>query len=193
MTGKKYKYWTLIPWDGNESLGFKCWRKSFGRGHVSVGDGDFLTVCFDYGPDSDFSMSSTRWDYDRPTITPQEMMRMVDKAKGHWHNLPKRQGWSSDHYKKETNVSAILIKADGTVTEIEPKNGTDFQLQECYKLLGCDMIQVIPTRAGRIMVIDEEGKLNNKPVNREATAMVELFPGDYIVGDALICSEDQFR
>jgi hypothetical protein len=59
MKTKKQKFpqWTRIPWDGNLSLGFDCWRKSFGRGQVSVGIGDFRTVVFSYGPDSEFNLS----------------------------------------------------------------------------------------------------------------------------------------
>jgi hypothetical protein len=56
----KYRDWTLIDWDGNPSLKLKCWRKSFGRGNVSVGVGEFMTICYDYGPDSDYSLSATR-------------------------------------------------------------------------------------------------------------------------------------
>jgi hypothetical protein len=86
--------WTLIDWDGNLSLGYKCWRKSFGRGHVSVGVGDFLLVCFSYGNNSHRSYSTTRWDYDRPPITEEEAMRQIDANRG--RSMNKRQppeGW----------------------------------------------------------------------------------------------------
>ena len=89
-------------------------------------------------------------------------------------------------------MSAIVIRAeDGAVKEIEPENGIYFRLQEMRVLVGCELIQVITTRSGRIMIIDDEGKFTAKPMNREATIMVDLFPGDYIAGDALVCSEDQ--
>ncbi len=81
MSKNKHE-WELTEWDGNRSLNYKCWRKKFGCGHVSVGVGDFLSVVFSYGPDSDNSYSSTRWDYDRPVITEEEAMRMVDAGKG---------------------------------------------------------------------------------------------------------------
>ena len=79
---KTYKNWTLIDWDGNPALKLKCWRKTFRGGHVSVGVGDFQTVVFSYGADSDFSYSSTRWDYNRPVITEVEAMAMVDASDG---------------------------------------------------------------------------------------------------------------
>jgi hypothetical protein len=78
MSKKKHE-WELIAWGESE---YKCWRKKFGRGHVSVGAGSCLTVVFSYGPDSDDSYSSTRWDYDRPVITEEEAMKMVDAGKG---------------------------------------------------------------------------------------------------------------
>ena len=90
VSRKKYTAWTRVPWDGNPALGYECWRKSFGRGDVSVGIGDFLHVIFDYGPNSDYSIGSTRWDCDRKPISERDMMRMIDKANGKHHNMPLR-------------------------------------------------------------------------------------------------------
>jgi len=75
----KYKNWTLIDWDGNPALGYQCYRKSFGKGHVSVGVGDFLTVVFSFGANSDDSYSSTRWRADG-TISEDEAMTQVDES-----------------------------------------------------------------------------------------------------------------
>ena len=58
---KKYKKWTRINWNGNPDLKLECYRKSFGRGHVSVGIGNFHNIVYNYGANSDDSMSSTRW------------------------------------------------------------------------------------------------------------------------------------
>ena len=82
MAKKKYEKWTRIPWDGNPSLKLECWRKSFGRGHVSVGIGEFLHVVFSYGANSDSSFSGTRWDYDRQPISEADMMRRVERTSG---------------------------------------------------------------------------------------------------------------
>lgn len=88
--------WQLIDWDGNPELGLKCWRKKFGRGYVSVGVGDFTYVVFSYGANSDDSYSSTRWDYDRPVITEEEAMRMVDAGNGKTMvgRKPKPDNWN---------------------------------------------------------------------------------------------------
>lgn len=110
--------WKLIDWDGNRSLGLKCWRKSFGRGHVSVGVGDFLSVVFSFGPNSDSSYSSTRWDYDRPPITEVEAMRMVDEGCGkraRWLGLrphmagrkPKPDNWDDRQKAREVEDPSV--------------------------------------------------------------------------------------
>ena len=75
----KYKEWTLIDWDGNPELKLQCWRKSFRRGHVSIGVGDFKSVVYSYGHDSDESLSGTRGDKSE-----KEMMAIVDKRNGYW-------------------------------------------------------------------------------------------------------------
>ncbi len=77
-TPKKTNEWELVDWNDD----FKCWRKKFGRGYVSVGVGEFQNVVFSYGANSDDSYSTTRWDYDRPVITEEEAMKMVDAGKG---------------------------------------------------------------------------------------------------------------
>lgn len=77
----KYKNWTLIPWDGNLALGYMCYRKSFGRGYVSVGVGDFKNITYSHGPDSDESLSSTRWRAEKD-ISEEAAMAHVDKNKG---------------------------------------------------------------------------------------------------------------
>ena len=82
---KQKQQWHLIDWDGNPDLKLKCWRKKFGRGHVSVGVGDFKHIVFDYGDNSDDSISSTRARLgEEPDQTEKEAMEMVDKNKGRY-------------------------------------------------------------------------------------------------------------
>lgn len=77
--------WNLIDWDGNRSLGYKCYRKYFtNKGHVSVGVGSFKTIVYSYGANSQRSLSSTRWRPDGNHISEQEAMDEVDKNKGHY-------------------------------------------------------------------------------------------------------------
>lgn len=72
--------WERIPWDGNPDLGLFCWRKKFGRGHISVGIGEFYSVVYSFGANSDDSFSSTRARAaGEAHCTEEETMREVDR------------------------------------------------------------------------------------------------------------------
>ena len=86
---------------------------------------------------------------------------------------------------------AELMKADGTSEFIEPKNGTDFKLQELYDILNCSTIQTVYLADGKLMILDEDGKY--KPHHHNDLASILLaeaggLSGDYIAGDALVCN-----
>lgn len=91
---------------------------------------------------------------------------------------------------------ATLYKADGSTRQVEPDNGSSFELEQLYDLLNCDMIQVVPVGKGEIMVIDEEGKLkSDAKINKKATERARgfLFAGDVIVGNALVCKDEELK
>lgn len=77
---------------------------------------------------------------------------------------------------------AQIIKTTGEIIETEPSNGTDFSLTELQAVVG-GFIEVVYLPDGRLMVVNEEGKLNGLPINEKAS---ELYP-DLIVGDVLVC------
>jgi len=92
---------------------------------------------------------------------------------------------------------ATLLKVDGTKETVTPANPeTGFGLQELYKLLGVEMIEVIHTDDG-ILVFDEEGKFRQpNALNEAATALLHKaggMPFDYMVGNVLICNEKEFQ
>lgn len=82
-------------------------------------------------------------------------------------------------------MKAELIKTDGSRSPLVPKNGTDFELDELYSAIGCDMIEIVRTSGGRIMVVDEEGLLKELPENPTAS----FLHGRLIVGDVVLCDE----
>ena len=87
---------------------------------------------------------------------------------------------------------ATVYKTDGTSQEVQPENGKDFKLEELYKLVECQTIELVTLGGGKIMIIDEEGKLSSppKPLNAAATQLFKQLPripGDYIAGNALVC------
>lgn len=86
-----------------------------------------------------------------------------------------------------------ILKTDGSTVEVSPKNGTDYTLEEMQEIVG-GYIEIIPCIDRRkILVINEEGKLNDLPVNFEATKLADINFWDCIVGDALLCNSDEVR
>ena len=95
-------------------------------------------------------------------------------------------------------MKAKLLKASGEVVEIEPKNGTDFKLDELYKHLQCSLVDVINLNQDDIMVVDDEGKLtSNNVVNVNATKLAQenqaIIFWDYVAGDAIVCNKKMIR
>jgi hypothetical protein len=85
-------------------------------------------------------------------------------------------------------AEAVLYKTDGTTEEVEAKNGKDFSLEELQKYVG-GYIEVVNLNTKLIMIVNEEGKLNNLPLNERATTMFINFQhkvNDVIVGNALV-------
>lgn len=89
---------------------------------------------------------------------------------------------------------AKLYKADGTILEVVPANGTDFQLEELQKIIG-GYIEIISLSESQIMVLNEEGKLNNLLYNEEATKLFQKAykTNDFIVGDVLVCDSEMVQ
>ncbi len=85
---------------------------------------------------------------------------------------------------------ATLYSATGDTTQVEPGNCHHFTVYELYRLLDCDMVEIIPLWSGHLMVIDGKGKLKDNPrINLLATQLFRLGRGDadMIVGPALVC------
>ena len=85
---------------------------------------------------------------------------------------------------------ATIVKTNGEEVDVQPKNGRDFSLKEVQDIVG-GLIEVIPYGTKELMVLNEEGKLINLPVNNVAT---DLICGiDDIVGDVLLCKATEVR
>ncbi len=89
---------------------------------------------------------------------------------------------------------AEVINVDGTRTQAVPKSGRTFRLKEIQAVVG-GYVQIISLSDGRLMVLNEEGKINDLPPNHAATELARdvLFSGDYIAGDVLVCSSKEVR
>ena len=82
-----------------------------------------------------------------------------------------------------------IIRVDGTREEYLPANGRHYTLEEMQKAIGGGWIEIVHTMDGRLMVIDEEGKLKGFPVNPVASALYVYGDQDPIVGDVLVCED----
>ncbi|MDP2661313.1 MAG: DUF3846 domain-containing protein [Dehalococcoidia bacterium] len=90
---------------------------------------------------------------------------------------------------------AEIIKADGTRTTVVPDNGKTFKLEQCQKIVG-GLIEVLYLPGRKVMILNEEGKVHGLPRNdvaSETTKGSGLMPGDYIVGDVLVCDNKEFK
>ena len=81
-----------------------------------------------------------------------------------------------------------------TVEDVEPQNGEDFKLEELQAYVG-GLIEIVYLNDELIMVLNEEGMLHNLPVNPLATAIFQEHTGraDYILGNVLVCGNDEVR
>ena len=89
-----------------------------------------------------------------------------------------------------------LLKADGTETPMLPTNGKYWSLKELQIAVG-GCIQILPLKYGQALVIDEEGKIKNRPLNITATKLSKEYYGinsaQYIVGDVVLTEWSMIR
>lgn len=85
-------------------------------------------------------------------------------------------------------MQPMLIKADTTLEAIRPDNGTDFTLSELHKYIG-GYIEIVRVDEKYVLVVDEEGRLKNKPINKFASKIAN----QVIVGDAVLCKSKYVR
>ena len=80
----------------------------------------------------------------------------------------------------------VLIKTDDTVEVVEISS--DNFLDECYKLINCNFIEIATPNCGRSpyrVVLDDNGKFNDQKFNRLATVFYsspDILFGNVLVG-----------
>ena len=83
-------------------------------------------------------------------------------------------------------MKAKILKTTGEVLEVEPKNKTDFSLEELQEIVG-GYIEIVQLGDRKVMVVNEEGVYMKLPINTKATNLYN----SVIVGDVLICKSNQ--
>ncbi len=92
-------------------------------------------------------------------------------------------------------MDVILYKIDGTKSKIKVNTFVEARAMVCnYDPNG--LAEVVKLNDGSMLLIDEEGKLKNYPINKKATEMAHsneaIFPSDYIVGDVLLFEDENY-
>tara|TARA_R100000081_G_scaffold15728_3_gene6545 strand:+ start:1462 stop:1731 length:270 start_codon:yes stop_codon:yes gene_type:complete len=82
-------------------------------------------------------------------------------------------------------MKAQLVNTNGDVKSVKPKNNKTFTLKELQAYVD-GYIQILQTRDNRIMIINEEGKLNKLPYNEIASSLYIYGLQDPVVGDVLV-------
>ncbi len=93
-----------------------------------------------------------------------------------------------------TQQTGTLIRVNGdTVKVISTAKDGKLSFQQVYDLIGTDVIQIVKTKDGRDMWIDEEGKVKGKVPNPEATYLYIYGTADPIVGDVVVLDKPMRR
>ena len=87
---------------------------------------------------------------------------------------------------------AKLYRVNGLVETVQPANGKDFTLEELQKIVG-GWIEVVSVFGDKCIVVDEEGRMKNYKHNKTASQLVYGQVIGDIVGDMLLCSQDEIK
>ena len=90
-------------------------------------------------------------------------------------------------------MSDVLVKNTGVTIPIAPHNGKYYTLVELQAYVG-GYIETVHFYNGKILIIDEDGKLKGKLPNHIATGwLVTEGYMDYVAGDALLIDGEHLR
>jgi hypothetical protein len=87
---------------------------------------------------------------------------------------------------------ATLLRADGTSEEVEPANGKYWTLAEMQKLVG-GYVEPASAIDGRVLLLNEHGKIHDLPPNEAATRLFRYGAYDRIVGDVLVVTHQELK
>lgn len=82
----------------------------------------------------------------------------------------------------------VLLRSDGTVSVANISTNSCMSLDEMYKSIGCNCIDIVRSSVydtDLLLVVDDNGLLTDRPINHIASFLY----GDILVGDVLIGTE----
>mgnify|MGYP001602604492 CR=1 len=125
----------------------------------------------------------------------QHKGRLIDKRRRYAHsyweeNKDHLTEYNHNYYyrkKEQAEMPNVIIKTTGELLPSKPAGDT-YTLDELQAIVG-GYIEIVRLSNGRLMVLNEEGKLEGLPFNAEATALTRgiLADDDRIVGNVLVC------
>lgn len=91
-------------------------------------------------------------------------------------------------------AQAQHIKADGTVTDVNPEKGKKFTLQEAQGYVNGYVQIITDLGGGQIMIINSDAGPLRLPYNQKATDLLRVFNPRVIDihGDVLLCDKKAF-
>jgi len=90
-------------------------------------------------------------------------------------------------------MSSKIIYTTGDEREIMPQNDKCFSLKEMQDIVG-GYIEIVFLRDKECMVVNEEGKIKNLPINGAATEIIKNNGiVDIIMGDVLVCPTEMIE
>lgn len=93
-------------------------------------------------------------------------------------------------------MAACLMDTLGAIKIVVPVNGCFFNLQELQSIVG-GYIQILELKDDKLMIVNEEGKVNGLDFNFRATSLAlhsgAISSNDYIVGDVIICKSQMIK
>lgn len=96
---------------------------------------------------------------------------------------------------EKINMYVLIYKTDETKSKIKVNTFVEARAMVCnYDPNG--IAEVIRLNDGSMLLIDQEGKLKNYPINKKATEIAHsneaILPSDYIVGDVLLFEDENY-
>lgn len=89
-------------------------------------------------------------------------------------------------------MQSVIFMASGSIKIVDPANGKDFSLEELNEIVD-GYIEILHI-GDKLLVYNEEGKLQNLQYNATATCLINAAGiKDYIVGNALFCDKDKIK
>ena len=87
----------------------------------------------------------------------------------------------------------VLAKCTGTLQPIRPMNGESYTLTEMQHYVG-GYIETVNVGNGKVLIVDEEGKLKGKLPNMIATGWLQVEGiHDYVAGDAMLIDRKHIK